>query len=430
MEATMTHTNNLKMKATSNYNKWLFGVGLFLAASSFTACDKNEIYVDPIPETFNVPLTTLNVEWNEKEGVVEIAANDEWKAASKAGWISIDPSKGEAGDKRVYLLLDPNPYRLPRTGEIEVTCGDQTSVVKVTQAGCTDDTLIAPIDLYLEVPSLDWETGELSLSAYSEVIMGNLGMTMEEFTQGVGDQGNLEFFVLDKDNDWIAGGTSGTRCGAWFNNNMEVTEWSTGSYPANAAFMEVYNEDGPTIVIGRAPANPDNAEYTIRFGFTPANDHSRYQYFTLNFVFTPVDLKGTVVATHDISLEVTANEGYEATPAVFDAAEICSELGCASLDLAKVVGYDADGEFVGYSANNGYWYMQNGSIGSWGDGAGWFIEYWGEGPGSEDYSSFAVGPFPGVMNISATSQIGFWYNNNVVMFNINVRVVENDSAGE
>ena len=426
----MTHVKDLKMKTTSKYNKWLLGAGLFLAVTTITSCDKDEIYVDPIPEQFTVALTSLNVEWNEKEGVIDLEANEDWRADSKVNWISIDPNKGSVGEGRVYLILTPNPYRLPRTGEIEVTCGDQTSVVKVTQAGCTDDTLIAPVDLYLEVPSLDWETGELSLSAYSEVIMGNLGMTMEEFTQGVGDEGNLEFFVLDKDNNWIAGGTSGTRCGAWFNNDMEVTEWSTGSYPANAAFMEVYNEDGPTIVIGRAPANPDNAEYTIRFGFTPANDHSRYQYFTLNFVFTPVDLKGTVVATHDISLEVTANEGYEATPAVFDAAEICSELGCASLDLAKVVGYDADGEFVGYSANNGYWYMQNGSIGSWGDGAGWFIEYWGEGPGSEDYSSFAVGPFPGVMNVGATSQIGFWYNNNVVMFNINVRVVENGSAGE
>ncbi|MDE6337138.1 MAG: DUF4859 domain-containing protein [Muribaculaceae bacterium] len=426
----MTHVKDLKMKTTSKYNKWLFGAGLFLAVTTITSCDKEEIYVDPIPETFNVPLTTLNVEWNETEGVVDVAANDDWKAESKNSWISIDPSKGEAGDTRVYLLFESNPYRLPRTGEIVVNCGGESKTVQITQAGCSDDALIAPIDLYLEVPSLDWEAGEISLSAYSEEIMGNLGMTMEEFTEGIGDEGNLEFFVLDKDNNWIAGGTSGTRCGAWFDNNMEVTQWSTGSYPANAAFMEVYNEDGPTIVIGRAPANPDNAEYTIRFGFTPANDHSRYQYFTLNFVFTPVDLKGTVVATHDIDMEIVANEGYVATPAVFDAAAICGELGCASLDLAKVVGYDADGEFVGYSANNGYWYMQNGSIGSWGDGAGWFIEYWGEGPDSEDYSSFAVGPFPGVVNVAATSQIGFWYNNNVVMFNINVKVVEGEAVEE
>ncbi len=130
----MTHVNNLKMKTTSQYNKWLLGAGLFLAAATITSCDKEEIYVEPIPEQFNVAVTTLNVEWNEKEGVIDLEANEDWRADSKVNWISIDPNKGSVGEGRVYLILTPNPYRLPRTGDIEVTCGEESIIITVTQA--------------------------------------------------------------------------------------------------------------------------------------------------------------------------------------------------------------------------------------------------------------------------------------------------------
>ncbi len=408
------------------YTKWLLAAAVISTAPVFTSCDNDDdVVVAPLPDKFSTVLSSLSIDWNETEGVVDFEAPGKWKAESACEWIEVDPTSGAAGEHRLWLSVTPNPYMLPRTGEIHITCGDDYGKIVVTQAGAPAEN-VAPVDLYLEVPSLDWQTGEINLSAYSNEIMGNLGMSLDEFNAGIGDEGNLDFFVVDKAGQWVAGGTSGTRCGAWFNNDMEVTQWSTGSYPANAAFMEIYNDEEPVIVIGRAPANPDNADYTVTFGFTPANDHSRYQLFKLNFVFTAVDLKGTVVATHDLQAEVKANNGYNAVQIEFDAAAICAELGCASLDLAKVVGYDADGEFAGYTANNGYWYLTNGSIGSHGEGAGWFIEYWGDGPGSEYYSSFAVGPYPGVTDVAGTSKIGFWYNNNVVMFNINVHVGEGE----
>ncbi len=411
------------------YTKWLLAAAVISTAPVFTSCDNDDdVVVAPLPDKFSTVLSSLSIDWNETEGVVDFEAPGKWKAESACEWIEVDPTNGAAGEHRLWLSVTPNPYMLPRTGEIHITCGDDYGKIVVTQAGAPAEN-VAPVDLYLEVPSLDWQTGEINLSAYSNEIMGNLGMTLEEFNAGVGDEGNLDFFVVDKNGQWVAGGTSGTRCGAWFNNDMEVTQWSTGSYPANAAFMEIYNDEEPVIVIGRAPANPDNADYTVTFGFTLANDHSRYQLFKLNFVFTAVDLKGTVVATHDLVAEIAANDGYEATQIEFDAAAICAELGCASLDLAKVVGYDSEGEFAGYTANNGYWYMTNGSIGSWGEGAGWFIEYWGEGVGSDNYSSFAIGPFPGVTDVAATSKIGFWYNNNVVMFNLHVQIGEGGSTG-
>ncbi len=412
------------MKTTSQYNKWLLGAGLFLAAATITSCDKEEIYVEPIPEQFNVAVTTLNVEWNEKEGVIDLEANEDWRADSKVNWISIDPNKGSVGEGRVYLILTPNPYRLPRTGDIEVTCGEESIIITVTQAGCTDDSKVAPCATNLEVESLDYATGEISFATFSEMIEGNLGLSMAEFGQGVDDEGNLEFFMVDKAGNWIEGGTAGTRCSAWLDADLNLTNWDGAGYPAIATFIEVYGGEDPTLVIGRAPGVPDDAEYTLNYGFTYKDDHSKYCIFNIDVLFPAMDMKRVLVATHDIDNTNIDNDGYQAYPAVFDAAEVCAELGCNSLDLVKVVAYDEEGEFVGYTAGNGYWYMPDGSIGNWGEGAGWFIEYWGDGPDSEDYSSWAVGPFPGANNVSATSQIGFWYNAKVVMFNVNVTVTE------
>lgn len=411
------------MKATLK-NKWLLGVSLFLSAATFTSCDNDDEVVVQIPENFAMDLSSLNIAWDETEGVVELAANDEWKAQSGSGWISIDPSKGNPGDFRMFLNFEPNPYRLPRTGSLTVVCGEQTGVITVTQAGCTDDSKVAPCAANLEVESLDYASGEISFATFSEMIEGNLGLSLAEFGQGVDDDGNLEFFMVDKAGNWIEGGTAGTRCSAWLDADLNVTNWDGAGYPAIATFLEVYGGEDPTLVIGRAPGVPDNAEYTLNFGFTFKDDHSKYCIFKIDVVFPAMDLKGELVATHDIDVTVIANDGYQAYPAVFDAAEVCAELGCNSLDLVKVVAYDEEGEFVGYTAGNGYWYMPDGSIGNWGEGAGWFIEYWGDGPDSEDYSSWAVGPFPGVNNVSATSQIGFWYNAKVVMFNVNVTVTE------
>lgn len=411
------------MKATLK-NIWLLGVSLFLSAATFTSCDNDDEVVVQIPENFAMDLSSLNIAWNETEGVVELAANNDWKAQSGSGWISIDPSKGDPGDFRMFLNFEPNPYRLPRTGYLTVVCGEQTGTITVTQAGCTDDSKVAPCAANLEIESLDYATGEISFAPYSEMIEGNLGLSIAEFGQGVDDEGNLEFFMVDKAGKWIEGGTAGTRCSAWLDADLNVTNWDGAGYPAIATFLEVYGGDDPTLVIGRAPGVPDNAEYTLNFGFTFKDDHSKYCIFKVDVVFPAMDLKGEIVATHDIDVTVTANDGYETSPAVFDAAEICAELGCNTLDLVKVVAYDEEGEFVGYTAGNGYWYMPDGSIGNWGEGAGWFIEYWGDGPDSEDYSSWAVGPFPGVNNVSATSQIGFWYNAKVVMFNVNITVTD------
>ncbi len=345
---------------------------------------------------------------------------------------------GAGGEHRLWLNVTPNSYMLPRSGEIHITCGDEYGKIVVTQAGAPAEN-VEPATMSLEVLSLDYATEEISFASAASDILGNLGLTLEEFSQGVADNGNLEFFMIDKAGQWVSGGTAGTRCSAWLDKDLNVTSWDGNGYPSNATFIEVYggvdDETGnimdPTLVVGRAPGVPDNQEYDLKFGFTFTNDHSKYTLFNVHVLFVPMDLKGTVVKTIDMDVNVEANDGYTPTPAVFDANEVASALGASNITLAKVVSYDANGDFLDYTANNGYWFSQNGEVGKYGENSGWFIEYWGgDEADAETNSSWMVGPFPGVTGVSATSKIGFWYNNNVVMFNLHIQIGEGSGSGD
>ena len=425
------------MKTTMKYTKWLLAAAVLCTAPVFTSCDNDDdVVITPLPEKFCTVLSSLSVDWNETEGVVDFEAPGKWKAESACEWIEVDPTSGTGGEHRLWLSVTPNPYMLPRSGEIHITCGDEYGKIVVTQAGAPAEN-VAPASMSLEVLSLDYATEELSFASAASDILGNLGLTLEEFSKGVSDTGDLEFFMIDKNGQWVSGGTAGTRCSAWLDKDLNVTWWDGNGYPSNAAFIEVYggvddngNVEEPTLVVGRAPGVPDNQEYDLKFGFTLANDHSKYTLFNVHVIFVPMDLKGTIVKTIDMTVNVEANDGYIPTPAVFDAADVAAALGASSITLAKVVSYDANGDFLDYTANNGYWFTQSGEVGSWGEGALCFIEYWGgDEEDAETNSSWQVGPFPGVNNMSATTKIGFWYNNNVVMFNLNVVIGEGGGNG-
>lgn len=412
------------MKAISKYSKWILAAAVVMSVPAFSSCsDDDDDPVVVVPDNFGMNLSSLNISWDETEGVVEVAANEEWKATSVTPWITVDPSRGEAGDFRMYLNFENNPYRLPRTGTVEVVCGEKTGVVTVTQAGCTDNTRVAPSKASIEVESLDYATTEILLSTFAPAIEGNLGLDMAGFGKGVEDEGALEFFMVGKDGEWIKTGTAGTRCSAWLDADLNVTSWNGAGYPANSCFVEAYGGENPTLVVGRAPGLPDDTEYTLNFGFTFADDHSKFTLFEVDVVFPKMDLKGEIVGTIDLTVDMEP-VGYDPVYVDFHADEVKELLGCYSPTLCKVVAYDSEGEFVPFTAGNGYWFSTTGEICNWGDGAGWFIEYHGGGDEStaEEDNSWAIGTFPGVTDISGISKIGLWYNAKVVMYNVKVTV--------
>lgn len=78
---------------TTKYTKWFFAACMLAASPVVTSCDDDDEVVVQIPENFSMDLSSLNIAWNETEGVVELEANNEWRAESESPWITIDPLK-------------------------------------------------------------------------------------------------------------------------------------------------------------------------------------------------------------------------------------------------------------------------------------------------------------------------------------------------
>lgn len=411
------------MNKIAKYSKWLLASAIIFTAPLLSSCDDDDVIMDNVPQNFEMNLSSLNIDWNETEGVVDLAANDKWKAETSDTWIEIDPSRGNAGEARMYLNFKSNPYRLPRTGSVQVTCGDKSGVVTVTQAGCSDPSRVAPSKASLEVESLDYAINVIPFSNFAGAIEGNLGLDMASFAKEIDQDGTLEFFMVDKEDKWIpGGGRADARCSTWLDSDLNVTNWSGDGYPAIATFIQLWNdeEEGPILVIGRAPGVPENTEYTLHFGLcTP--DQKRYTLFEIDVVFPKMNLNGEIIGTFDLAVEHQAAKAYDPTFLEIPS-DAKSMLGCNSFSLCKPVAYDENGEFVEWTAGNGYWYDTTGAIGTWGDSAGWYIEYHGdEDPELEN--TFSVGSFPGKTGISGVSRIGLLYNGKVVMFNVNVSLV-------
>ena len=62
---------------------------------------------------------------------------------------------------------------------------------------------------------------------------------------------------------------------------------------------------------------PGDAEFTVNFGFTLRDDHSKYCIFKIDVVFPKMDLKGEIVGTFDLEKTV-GSIGYEPVAVPFD----------------------------------------------------------------------------------------------------------------
>lgn len=403
------------------YSQWLCAIAVMGCSTAFTSCEEKEELGPQLPTEFALVINQINVSWDETEAVVDFDANEKWKVVSTPEWIKVDPKSGKPGTHRMFFNLTANPYRLPRVGEVTVTCGEKTGTITFTQGGCTDEASVATAKFNGEMTTLEGSTYSVSFNEFANEIKGNLGLSLAEFGNGIDADGDLEFFMVSG-SEWVKGGTAGTPCGAWLDSELAVTNWSYTGYPANSLFIEAYPGEEPTLAIGHAAGVPDNAEFNLKFGFTFKNDHTRFLIFEGTVKVVPVSLTGPIVATYTLDATVPASDGYQNVYIPFDAADVAAKLGTSNVARCKVVTYDADGEFVKYSANNGYWCKTDGSIGSWGSGAGWAIEYHGDeaDTAATTYGSWSICPYPGVSGVSGTTKIGLWYNGKVVMFDINV----------
>lgn len=410
------------------YRYFMASALISLSGCFLTSCDDddndNSIFYKA-PEEFTVELSSVNVAWNETEGVVDFGANAKWEASTVASWITIEPIKGDAGDYRLFLTLESNPYLLPRTAQIEIKCGEQRGHVSVTQGGCQDESALEQAYAEIEVESLDYATGEISFGNFMPLIEGNLGMDKEQLAAALDNGEGLEFFMVQKNGDWLSGGTSGSPYGAWLDNNLYVTPWDGMGYPYISTAIEMWGNDGePVITIIRAPGVPENTVQDLKFGLALADDLSKYVLFNVTVTYPAINLDAELVAELDYTIHIELNDNYAPTLLAFDYNAVCSALGCNNLDAAKVVTYNADGEPESYTAGGvigGYWYDTDGNVCSWGEGAGFFIEYNGDDEDEpESKSSLYIGNYHNATPFTATTNFNFVNNGKRVQLNVTV----------
>jgi len=83
-------------------------------------------------------IQTVKADATEAESIAFTAAQA-WTAASEAGWLTIDPAQGEAGEATIHLALEPNTAKEARTAKFSISCGAQKLEGSVTQEATKQD---------------------------------------------------------------------------------------------------------------------------------------------------------------------------------------------------------------------------------------------------------------------------------------------------
>lgn len=259
--------------------KYLFISMVTALAGGFLAgCSDDDDSEVKLPEEFTMDVNSVNVLWDETEAVVDFGANEAWSAVCSETWAQIDPTKGDAGDYRLFLVMKRNYNLLPRTAEITVKCGEVSKSIIVVQSGCDDKSQVTTINTALETGPVAYSTGELSLSEYAYEIENNLGLTMEQFKKAVEDE-TLELCIVDKKTDtWKSAAYTADGLGYWLDSDMEVTNWDAAGYPANALFIET---DGDVVHIGRADGMMDEVSFDLSFVYRLKNEPGKYLRFNV-----------------------------------------------------------------------------------------------------------------------------------------------------
>lgn len=123
-----------------------------------------------------------------------------------------------------------------------------------------------------------------------------------------------------------------------------------------------------------------------------------------------VEIAKTVDLTYSQNALGDPNEGV----IEFSETEVTETLGCSIAD-AVVTTVNSDNETLAQTAENGYWYNNDGEVCNWGtEGMAFFIEY-RYVPGQ-----FTIG-FNG-QDVDTSTKIGFMYEGKAIIFNISVKL--------
>ena len=104
-----------------------------LSFAAVVACTQEQV----VAPKLDVDKTEVSVEAVAGEATINVTSNVEWKASSKADWVSFNPSSGKGADKAVAVKItaEDNSSEEARTATVIIEAGDLQKTVKVSQAG-------------------------------------------------------------------------------------------------------------------------------------------------------------------------------------------------------------------------------------------------------------------------------------------------------
>ena len=226
-------------------------------------------------------------------------------------------------------------------------------------------------------------------------ILEFLNLTKEEFYKGMGtcttgsmssaqSNNTLLFGVANANSSddlkWIPSTTN--NFGHWFGKDGSVITWGDEAYFFTESLCE-WGSSAPDadtydamwkFTVGAFPgrtAAGETYKATEVFFITNEDDVELYAYVQWNITIEAAEeVKLNVVGTQEVSFDSPFYGDYTHTPLVpvIDQAALESAIGVSLAD-ADVYGVNPDGSFSLAPGKN-FWFMTDGTIGSWGNGAG------------------------------------------------------------
>lgn len=216
--------------------------------------------------------------------------------------------------------------------------------------------------------------------------------------------------------------TSGS--GWWYAADGTIGTWPEVSYGIEYWWgSEDWPEDDYTIYLYTMGNLESGDSKTAHIGFK-ANDKVLYLDVTFNII-EPIVIKGEIVKTYDVAISFAASaEAYDGDVYTINKDEVLSALGVSSMEdlvafTEDATASDGSGYSYAYTAEVGFWFKANGTIGSWGDKDPFFINYYAED------GTLSIGQYPGVCAAGDTfsTKFGLWASTNkMVIFNISITI--------
>ena len=274
-------------------------------------------------------------------------------------------------------------------------------------------------EFYMSNTSYDGTSIQIDMDQIAQLF----GLSKDEVGAALNGEGDADVkgFAIEGSTHADNGTSSNTNYfwGHWWDPNGDVMDYKQGP----AVFAEFWYEDGVgTFNVGQYPGHLV-ANQQIKF-----IEAIKYQDKRVAIVITAIarergEVKATIVATNNLTLETSPNDAYAAVEVPdFDAAAALSALGAGSWADVDWVCTNADGSYAQeYNADPApaFWFDKEGFYGSWGDNASVFAFF------DAESGTINIGQMPGNMTEGSTVTINFSaiYNNKIVENVITVNIV-------